>query len=105
MPSKSKVMLSERRPTLESLAIATQCWGGNMAKAVGVKKGTILRVWLANGLQPHAIKTFTVAAQFTEKLLDVVEFNVNSSKHALGLPCNLTLTSRTRQVSLQMVSI
>ena len=49
MPSKSKVMLSVRRPTLESLAIATQCWGGNMAKAVGVKKGTILRVWLANG--------------------------------------------------------
>lgn len=76
-----------------------------MAKAVGVKKGTILRVWLANGLQPHAIKTFTVATQFTEKLLDVVEFNVNSSKHALGLPCNLTLTSHTRQVSLQMVSI
>ncbi len=45
-----------------------------MAKAVGFKKGTILRVWLANGLQPHAIKAFTVAGQFTEKLLDVVEF-------------------------------
>jgi|GEM_PF-4292544 len=76
-----------------------------MAKAVGVKKGTILRVWLANGLQPNAIKTFTVAAQVTEKLLDVDEFNVNSSKHTLGLPCNLSLTSHTRQVSLQMVSI
>ena len=45
-----------------------------MAKAQGVSKATVQRIWFAHGLQPHRTKRFKLSKDphFTEKLTDVV---------------------------------
>ena len=45
-----------------------------MAKAQGVSKATIQRIWSAHGLQPHRTERFKLSKDrhFTEKLTDVV---------------------------------
>ncbi|MDO8672888.1 MAG: IS630 family transposase, partial [Dehalococcoidia bacterium] len=45
-----------------------------MAKAQGVGKTTVQRIWDAHGLQPHRVKTFKLSTdkRFVEKLTDVV---------------------------------
>ena len=42
-----------------------------MAKAAGVSRSTIQRIWDANSLQPHRVTTFKLSkdAAFVEKLL------------------------------------
>ena len=61
-----------------------------MAKAVGVSKATVHRVWPAHGLKPHLSKTFKVSndPQFAEKLRDVVGLYLNPPEHALVLSCD-----------------
>jgi transposase len=61
-----------------------------MAKAVGVSKATVQRIWSANGLKPHLIKTFKVSndRHFAEKLRDVVGLYLNPPDHALVLSCD-----------------
>ena len=58
-----------------------------MAKAVGVSKDTVQRVWAAHGLKPHLVKTFKVSndPHFVEKLVDVVGLYLNPPEHALVL--------------------
>ena len=45
-----------------------------MAKAQGLSKATVQRIWSAHGLQPHRTKRFKLSKdrRFTEKLTDVV---------------------------------
>jgi hypothetical protein len=45
-----------------------------MAKICGISKASLQRVWHANGLKPHLLKTFKLSndPQFIEKLEDVV---------------------------------
>jgi transposase len=73
--------------TQETPANATHWSVRTMAQAVGVSKATVQRIWNANGLQPHLVKTFKVSndPQFTEKLLDVVGLYLNSPDHAIVL--------------------
>ena len=61
-----------------------------MAKAVGVSKATVSRIWRANGLKPHLSKTFKVSndPRFAEKLRDVVGLYLNPPEHALVLSCD-----------------
>jgi len=44
-----------------------------MAKICGISKASVQRVWHANGLKPHLLKTFKLSndPQFIEKLEDV----------------------------------
>ena len=79
-----------RRTTQETPANATQWSVRSMAKAVGVSKDTVLRVWRDNGLKPHRIKTFKVSndPKFAEKLVDVVGLYLNPPEHALVLSCD-----------------
>ena len=58
-----------------------------MAKAVGVSKDTVQRVWKYNGLQPHRTKSFNVSndPHFVEKLVDVVGLYLDPPGHALVL--------------------
>ncbi len=46
----------------------------SMAKAQGVSKATVQRIWKARGLQPHRVETFKLpdGKRFEEKLVDVV---------------------------------
>ena len=61
-----------------------------MAKAVGVSKATVQRVWRDNGLKPHLVRTFKVSndKQFAEKLVDVVGLYLNPPERALVFSCD-----------------
>jgi transposase len=58
-----------------------------MAKAQGVGKSTIQRIWDAHGLQPHRVKTFKLSndKRFVEKLRDVVGLYLNPPDKAVVL--------------------
>jgi transposase len=57
----------------------------SLAKICGVSKASVQRVWHANGLKPHLLKTFKLSndPQFIEKLEDVVGLYMNPPEHAL----------------------
>ena len=58
-----------------------------MAKAAGVSRSTIRRIWDANGLQPHRVTTFKLSKDpaFVEKLTDVVGLYLNPPDEAVVL--------------------
>jgi transposase len=58
-----------------------------MAKAQGVSKATIQRIWSAHGLQPHRTTRFKLSSdrRFTEKLTDVVGLYLNPPDKAVVL--------------------
>ena len=58
-----------------------------MAKAQGLSKATVQRIWSAHGLQPHRIQRFKLSKdrRFTEKLTDVVALYLNPPDKALVL--------------------
>ena len=64
---------------------ATQWSCGRMAKACGVSKASVQRIWHANGLKPHLVKTFKLSndPDFIAKLEDVVGLYMNPPEHAL----------------------
>jgi transposase len=79
-----------RRTTQETPACATQWSTRTMARAVGVSKDTVQRVWRDHGLQPHRTRGFKVSndPQFAEKLVDVVGLYLDPPEHALVLSCD-----------------
>src|SRR5437588_11977259 len=58
-----------------------------LAVASGVSRSMVHRVWQANGLKPHLVRTFKVSndPHFVEKLVDVVGLYLNPPEHALVL--------------------
>ena len=64
---------------------ATQWSCRSMARACGVSKASVQRIWHANGLKPHLLKTFKLSndPDFIEKLEDVVGLYMNPPEHAL----------------------
>ena len=58
-----------------------------MAKAQGVGKDTVQRLWAAHGLQPHRTKRFKLSKDphFTDKLTDVVGLYLNPPDKAVVL--------------------
>ena len=79
-----------RKTTQELPPDGTQWSVRTMAKAVGVSKATVQRVWRDNGLKPHLVRTFKVSndKQFAEKLVDVVGLYLNPPERALVLSCD-----------------
>jgi transposase len=59
----------------------------SMAKALGLARRTVQRIWKQHRLQPHRLKTFTFSndKQFVEKLRDVVGLYLDPPEHALVL--------------------
>lgn len=59
----------------------------SMAKAQGVSKDTVRRIWAARGLKPHLVKTFKLSndPKFEEKLIDVVGLYLNPPDKAVVL--------------------
>jgi transposase len=88
--SAETIDLIVRKTTQEKPEAATHWSTRSMAKAVGVGKDTVQRVWAAHGLKPHLVKTFKVSndPQFAEKLEDVVGLYLNPPEHALVLSCD-----------------
>jgi transposase len=58
-----------------------------LAEELGVTQSMVHRVWKANGLKPHLVKTFKISndPHFEEKLRDVVGLYLNPPENALVL--------------------
>ena len=74
--------------TLQTTPAGATHWSTrSMAKAQGLSKATVQRIWSAHGLQPHRTKGFKLSKDphFTEKLLDVVGLYLNPPDKAVVL--------------------
>jgi transposase len=76
-----------RATTQERPQNATHWSTRALAKELGVNQSMIHRVWVANGLKPHLVKTFKVSndPNFEEKLRDIVGLYLNPPENALVL--------------------
>jgi transposase len=76
-----------RKTTQEKPTAATHWSTRTMAEAVGVSHSTVQRVWKANGLKPHLVRTFKVSndPHFAEKLIDVVGLYLDPPERAIVL--------------------
>ena len=76
---------TQRKP-----AQATHWSTRSLAKELKVSPAMVQRVWSANGLKPHLVKTFKVSndPRFIEKMTDVVGLYLNPPEHALVLSCD-----------------
>ncbi len=73
--------------TREQPTNATHWSTRTLAEELGVTQSMVHRVWKANGLKPHLVKTFKVSndSHFEEKLRDVVGLYLNPPENALVL--------------------
>ncbi len=74
--------------TTQSKPLGATHWSTRtMAKAQGMSKATVQRIWFAHGLQPHRTKRFKLSKdkRFTEKLTDVVDLYLNPPDKAIVL--------------------
>ena len=74
--------------TLQTTPAGATHWSTrSMAKAQGLSKATVQRIWSAHGLQPHRTKGFKLSKdpQFTEKLTDVVGLYLSPPDKAIVL--------------------
>ena len=76
-----------RITTQEEPANATHWSTRTLAEKLGVSQSMVHRVWKANGLKPHLVKTFKLSndPHFEEKLRDVVGLYLNPPENALVL--------------------
>ena len=74
-----------RKTTQETPKNATHWSTRTLAKELGVTQSMIHRVWKANGLRPHLVRTFKLSRDphFEEKLIDVVGLYLNPPEKAL----------------------
>lgn len=84
-PRKVKKIVNATTQTKPSGATHWSC--RTMAKAQGVSKATVNRIWQSHRLQPHRIKSFKLSRdpKFLEKLTDVVGLYLNPPEKALVL--------------------
>jgi len=76
-----------RKTTQDKPANATHWSTRTLAQDLGVSQSMVQRVWKANGLKPHLVKTFKVSndPHFEEKLRDVIGLYLNPPENALVL--------------------
>ena len=89
-PAKRRQQLEStiiKRTTQETPRNATHWSTRSLAKSVGISQSMVHRVWRANGLKPHLIRTFKVSndPHFEEKLIDVVGLYLNPPVNAIVL--------------------
>ncbi len=77
------VALTNQAPPHE----ATHWSAPAMAKAVGISRSSVRRIWAGQGLQPHRMRTFKISndPKFADKLKDVIGLYVNPPAHAVVL--------------------
>lgn len=61
-----------------------------LADTLGIDRSMVQRVWKANHLKPHLVKTFKLSndPHFVDKLVDVVGLYLDPPEHALVLCCD-----------------
>ena len=76
-----------KKTTCEKPDNATHWSTRTLAEELGVTQSMVHRVWKANGLKPHLVKTFKVSndPRFEEKLRDVVGLYLSPPENALVL--------------------
>jgi transposase len=92
---------SGRKPSIDASEIvrvttqttpegATHWSTRKLAAQLGISDSTVHKVWQANGLKPHLVKTFKVSRdpKFVEKLEDIVGLYLSPPEHALVLCCD-----------------
>jgi len=88
-PPLSKAMVARVVPmTLHEKPPAATHWSlRGMARAVGVSRSSVQRIWKAHGLKPHLTKTFKLSndRQFAQKVRDVVGLYLDPPDRALVL--------------------
>ena len=74
-----------RKTTQETPKNATHWSTRTLAHELGVTQSMVHRVWKANGLKPHLVRTFKLSRDphFEEKLIDVVGLYLNPPEKAL----------------------
>lgn len=84
---QSLVRIILEKTTRQTPANATHWSTRTLASELGCSHMMIQRVWKANGLQPHRVRTFKVSndPNFVEKIVDVVGLYLNPPEHALVL--------------------
>jgi len=85
--SAEKVQSIVEATTQTKPPAATHWSTRSMAKAQGVSKATVQRIWSSHGLQPHLSQTYKLSTDrnFTEKLTDVVGLYLNPPDKAIVL--------------------
>jgi transposase len=75
------------KTTQDKPANATHWSTRSLARELGVTQSMVLRVWQANGLKPHLVRTFKVSndPRFVEKMTDVVGLYLNPPERAIVL--------------------
>ena len=79
------------RLTTQTTPEAATHWSTRtLAAKVGISDTSVLRIWQANGLKPHRVKSFKVSRdpRFAEKLEDIVGLYMSPPEHALVLCCD-----------------
>jgi transposase len=79
------------RLTTQTAPEAATHWSTRtLAAKVGISDTSVLRIWQANGLKPHRVKSFKVLRdpKFVEKLEDIVGLYMSPPEHALVLCCD-----------------
>lgn len=76
-----------RKTTQETPENATHWSTRTLAQELGVTQSMVHRVWKANGLKPHMVRTFKLSRDphFEEKLIDVVGLYLNPPEKALAI--------------------
>ena len=76
-----------RKTTQETPKNATHWSTRSLANELGLSQSMVHRVWKANGLKPHRVRTFKLSRDpdFEAKLLDVVGLYLNPPEKALVL--------------------
>lgn len=76
-----------QKTTQEKPANATHWSTRTMAAAAGLSEASVRRIWHANGLKPHLVKTFKISndARFAEKLNVIVGLYLHPPEHAIVL--------------------
>lgn len=76
--------------TQKKPANATHWSTRTLAAELGTSHSMVNRVWQANGLKPHLVKTFKLSndKHFVEKLVDVVGLYLSPPEHAWVLSCD-----------------
>jgi transposase len=86
-PTKRRKLESEiiRKTTPETPDNATHWSTRTLAEALGTTQSMVQRVWQANGLKPHLVRTFKLSNDplFEEKLVDVVGLYLNPPDNAM----------------------
>ncbi len=95
-PGRIRPISAAKRSRIIKLTLNSQPEGAThwsqstMAEEVGVSASSVGRVWAANGLKPHRIKSFKLSndKHFEEKLEDIVGLYLSPPEHAIVLSCD-----------------